>query len=301
MPQINRPEYISDAYLTEVIRTGLAEDVGDGDVTSLATVSPDTRAEGTFVCKQGGVVAGLSVASQVFRMIDDSVRLSWKIPDGANVRTGDVAGTVRGPAISILTAERLALNILQRMGGIATMTRKMVDAVSSYHTKILDTRKTAPGLRLLDKWAVLLGGGTNHRIGLYDMILIKENHISSAGGIENAISAARKYANNSSTPLKIEVEVTTLDEVRRALQMGGIDYLLLDNMTSVHPDGRLDTSLLTAAIELIDGAVETEASGNVTLGTVARIADTGVNNISCGALTHSVQALDISLLLNLHD
>ena len=295
------PYYITDEYLSTVIRAGLNEDVGSGDVTSAATVSPDARAQGMFVSKQGGVLAGLTAATRVFHELDDTVKVSWNAQEGDSVVRGQELGLVVGPARALLAGERLALNVLQRMSGIATMTRRMVDAVEPLGTRILDTRKTAPGLRPLDKWAVLLGGGSNHRIGLFDMILIKENHIVCAGGLEKAVEAARRYAAAHPRSLRIEVEVTTLEEVERALAMDGIDVLLLDNMTSLDDHGRLDTSMLSEAVRLIGGSVETEASGNVTEETVAEIARTGVNNISCGALTHSVAAMDISLLLDFRD
>jgi nicotinate-nucleotide pyrophosphorylase (carboxylating) len=295
------PPYISEDYLATIIRAGLDEDVGERDVTSEATVSAHTHAQGKFVCKQDGVVAGLAVAARVFAQVDERIDLVWDADDGEAVVRGRELGRVSGPARGILAAERLALNIMQRMSGIATMTGQMAEAAKPFGTKILDTRKTAPGLRLLDKWAVLLGGGSNHRIGLFDMILVKENHVTCAGGLVQAVAAARRFAAMSPHPLRIEVEVTTLDEVRQALEIGGIDILLLDNMAVRKDDGTLDVSALSRAVDLVDGAVKTEASGNVTLDTVAQIAATGVDNISCGALTHSVTALDISLLLDFRD
>lgn len=298
MTVVDRPPYVSDEALAALISAGLREDVGPGDVTSTATVPEGTSAHGTFVCKQNGVLGGLGVASEVFRTVDPGITTRWSSGDGTQVSAGDVFGEVYGPARGILAAERLALNILQRMGGIATMTREMVNLATPYGAQILDTRKTAPGLRILDKWAVLLGGGRNHRLGLHDMILVKENHIACAGGLEQAVRAANLFAAGHRPRLQIEVEVTSLDEVRRAVDLEGIDFLLLDNMTSVDAEGRLDTTMLVEAVRLVDGSVKTEASGNVTLETVEQIARTGVNNISCGALTHSVQALDVSLLLN---
>ena len=297
----NLPPYISVDYLNAVIRRGLDEDVGEGDVTSRATVSADTQAHGRFVCKQQGIAAGLTVAGMVFQQLDERISVAWDASEGEAVARGTALGRVSGPARAILAAERLALNILQRMSGIATMTRRMVDAVEPFGTRILDTRKTAPGLRLLDKWAVQLGGGSNHRIGLFDMILVKENHIACAGGLEQAIVAARTYADTHPSPLRIEVEVTSLNEVRRALDAGGVDVLLLDNMAVRKDDGALDVSALADAVDLVAGSVETEASGNVTLETVAQIAATGVDSISSGALTHSVTAMDISLLLDFRD
>ncbi len=298
---MQRPPYITDEYLDSLIGTALAEDIGTGDVTSRATVPPGKTVEGILRSKQDGVAAGLAVVSRVFGAVDSDIRIGWKVSDGSAVDAGRVIADVEGPARGILAGERLALNILQRMSGIATTTRQMVKAVAPYGTRILDTRKTAPGLRLLDKWAVLLGGGQNHRIGLFDMILVKENHIACSGSIEAAVDAARREAGAHRPPLDIEVEVTTIDEVRRALAAGGVHRLLLDNMVVRRSDGTIDTSLLRSAVDAVDGRVETEASGNVTPETVVEIARTGVDAISCGALTHSVRALDISLTLRLSD
>ncbi len=298
---MSRPHYISDEYVDGLIRKALREDVGAGDVTSIATVPVHATARGSFFCKEAGVAAGLAVAADVFRHAAEGVRVEWKVPDGSAVKKGQELGRVSGSARAILAAERLALNLMQRMSGIATMTHRMVEATRPYGSRILDTRKTAPGLRLLDKWAVRLGGGGNHRIGLFDMILIKENHIACAGGLRQAVEAARSFADAHSNPLRIELEVTTLEDVHLALEVGGVDVLLLDNMTSVIDDGSLDTTLLAQAVELIGGTVETEASGNVTIETVTQIARTGVDNISCGALTHSAAALDISLILDFLD
>jgi nicotinate-nucleotide pyrophosphorylase (carboxylating) len=229
--------------------------------------------------------------------------VDWKTVDGARIQAGQEFGTISGPAKSILGAERLALNFLQRMSGIATETARYVAAIEGSDTVILDTRKTAPGLRALDKWAVRLGGGQNHRMGLFDMILIKENHISAAGGIEQAINAVNEAAeagHDSGTPEKnllIEIEAATLNQVREIVVVGGVDRILLDNMVTVGTDGQIDASRLSAAVALIDGRFQTEASGNVSLETVRSIASTGVDFISSGALTHSVKALDLSLLL----
>lgn len=293
------PPYLTDADLDALIARALAEDVGDGDVTTLATIGPDVAAEGRFLAKADGVLAGLAVAERVFRHVDESVEVAWRAADGDAVAAGTVFGTVRGPARSLLTGERLALNLLQRMSGIATLTRRMVDAARPHPTRVLDTRKTAPGLRHLDKWAVRLGGGTNHRVGLYDLILIKDNHIAAAGGVGPAVAAAQRWRDEHRPGLEIEVEARTLDEVRAVLDAGGVDYLLLDNMVKVAGDGAVDTSMLADAVALVDGRIATEASGNVTLATVPAIAATGVDALSCGALTHSVTALDVSLKIQL--
>lgn len=299
MPKVARlPSYLTLDALDTFIDRVLAEDLGPGDVTTRATVPPTTQAEARFLAKQDGVLAGLLVAERVFAAVDEALEVAWTKADG-DVITGGSAlfGVVRGPARGILTAERLALNILQRMSGIATCTRRMVEAARPHAARILDTRKTAPGLRLLDKWAVRLGGGENHRLGLYDMILIKDNHIAAVGGVRAAIAAAQRYREDQN--LYIEIEARTLEEVQAVLETGGVDTILLDNMVAVQPNGAIDTSLLQEAVALVDGRMATEASGNVTLATVPAIAATGVTYISCGALTHSVKALDLSLKIEL--
>jgi nicotinate-nucleotide pyrophosphorylase (carboxylating) len=290
------------AAINDLIARALAEDLADGDVTTLATVSDNRFAEATFLAKENGVLAGLDVANHVFGRVDTlwggGFTLVWDLRDGDAVTAGTQFGTLRGPAPIILMGERLALNLMQRMSGIATATRAMVEAAGP-GTKILDTRKTAPGLRAFDKWAVRLGGGTNHRVGLYDMFLIKDNHIAAAGGIRAAIDAARRYRAEHAPDLAIEIETRTLDEVDEVLAIGGVDRVLLDNMVEVGDDGFVDTTMLAEAVRRVSGAFETEASGNVTLATVPAIAATGVDFISSGALTHSVRALDISLKIDL--
>ncbi len=294
------PEYLSEADLNAVIARALSEDLGDGDVTTLATIHEETRATARFLCKKEGILAGCTVAEHVFAAADDALRVAWSAADGDAVAAGMILGTVTGPARGLLIAERTALNLMQRMSGIATATHRMVAAAKPHAARILDTRKTAPGLRLLDKWAVLLGGGVNHRIGLFDRILIKDNHITASGGIREAVLAARRFREESGRDgLEIEVEARTLDEVRAVLDTGGVDYILLDNMVRRLPDGIVDTSMLREAVALVGGCIATEASGNVTLATVPAIAATGVDFISSGALTHSVIALDISLKIEL--
>lgn len=292
------PVYFTAPELAALIHLALDEDLGTGDVTTAATIPPDTKASASFLAKESGTIAGLHVAKEVFHTLDDALEVFWSKADGDAVIKGEVFGTVVGSAHAILSGERLALNIMQRMSGIATATHHMVHAASPFGSRILDTRKTAPGLRLLDKWAVKLGGGENHRIGLFDMILIKDNHIAAAGSIEQAIYAAQQFRTANNPNLEIEVETRTLDEVSRALATGGIDRLLLDNMVVVDGD-EINTSMLESAVELVGGRYATEASGNVTLKTVPAIAATGVDFISSGALTHSVKALDISLKIAL--
>lgn len=267
--------------LISIAKRALAEDIGSGDVTTDSIVPPHLIAQGEFVVKETGVIAGLSFVQWIFRLADESVVYSPLIPEGSPVTTGDVVATVRGPARSILTVERTALNFLQRMSGIATLTRRYVDAVAGTRVVILDTRKTAPGLRALDKWAVRLGGGSNHRMGLYDMVLIKDNHIEVAGGITEAVRRVRSH----DPGLPIEVEVKNLAEFDEALTLD-VDRIMLDNMSLEE---------MREAVRRANGRVKIEASGGVTLERVKAIAATGVDYISVGALTHSVKALDISL------
>ena len=268
----------------ETLRRAVAEDVGEGDITTQALMTANEQVRGHFIAKAEGVVAGLAVAHAVYFLLDPDVRFVPQVPDGARVVSGQVLAIVEGKAPALLTGERVALNFLQRMSGIATLTRRFVDAVAHTQAVILDTRKTAPGLRLFDKWAVRLGGGQNHRLGLYDMVLIKENHIAAAGGITAAVRQVRaRYGKR----YPVEVEVRTLSELAEALTLP-VDRILLDNM---------DIPTLRAAVEMTAHRVPLEASGNVTLDNVVAIAETGVDFISVGALTHSPRALDISFLL----
>ena len=269
------------ADLPQIIERALHEDVGDGDVTTLCTIPPTLQYEGRLLVKADGVIAGLEVARQTFLRLDGTVQFDALVQDGDLVQKGTMAGTVCGSARALLTAERVALNLLQRMSGIATLTRRYVDAVAGTHAQILDTRKTAPGLRVLDKWAVAVGGGTNHRIGLYDMVLIKDNHIVAA-----AVSARqwRVLRAQDARRRPIEVEVKNLAELHEALALH-VDQIMLDNM---------DVATMRQAVQIVSGAVPLEASGNVSLETVAAIAAAGVDYISVGKLTHSVTALDIS-------
>jgi nicotinate-nucleotide pyrophosphorylase (carboxylating) len=268
-----------------LLRAALAEDLGDGDVTTECTVPPESMLAGRFLAKAPGVAAGLAVAARVLSLADPAVRVDLAVADGQAVTPGMVLGTVLGPGRALLSGERTALNILQRMSGIATLTRRFVDAVAGTRAVILDTRKTAPGLRALDKWAVRLGGGQNHRHGLYDMVLIKDNHIAAVGGDIPAAVARVRAGDPRRRP--IEVEVRTLDELRAALPLN-VDRILLDNM---------DLDTMRAAVEITAGRTPLEASGNMSLERVPAVAATGVDFISVGALTHSAAALDISLKL----
>ncbi len=286
------PAYLDSDTLRAILKRALREDLGSGDLTSTAIISADAQGAAAFVAREAGIAAGLYVATQVFALLGRDLTVSWQIKDGDSLERGGVFGTIRGNLRAILAAERLALNLLQRMSGIATQTAKMVAATEGYPARIRDTRKTAPGLRLLDKWAVLLGGGTNHRLGLYDRILIKDNHIDAAGGLRKAVMLATA----AHPSLSVDVEARTLGEVFEALAVADcIDVLLLDNMTRLTPSGEVDTCLLQEAVTLIGGRLQTEASGNVTLTSVRSIAAAGVDYISSGALTHSVHALNIAL------
>jgi nicotinate-nucleotide pyrophosphorylase (carboxylating) len=291
------PSYLSTGVFDAILERALDEDIGSGDVTTLWTIPENSPASGFFLAREAGTVAGLIPATRVFTLLDDETGIEWSVGDGDTVAAGDRLGTISGRAKTLLQGERVALNLIQRMSGIATMTASFVAEALPHRARILDTRKTAPGLRLLDKWAVLLGGGMNHRVGLFDMVLIKENHIVAAGGLEAAITSVRV---RNATGLSICVEAQTLDEVQQILDTGGVNRILLDNMVTATSDS-IDTSRLEAAVKLIAGQCETEASGNVRLNTVQAIAGTGVDYISSGALTHSVRALDISLLFTLQD
>jgi nicotinate-nucleotide pyrophosphorylase (carboxylating) len=268
-----------------IVRRALDEDIGDGDVTTEATVSLNQRLQGQFLAKQHGVVAGLQVVELALTLNDARTQLSRRVADGDLVEPGRVIATVEGLGRALLSSERTALNLLQRMSGIATLTRRFVDAVHGTRAVILDTRKTAPGLRALDKWAVRLGGGQNHRFGLYDMALIKENHIAAVGG--SLPEAVRRVRAGDPRRRPIEVEVTNQDELRQALTLD-VQRILLDNMS---------LSEMREAVRIAAGRAPLEASGNVSLDKVAEVAATGVDYISVGALTHSVRALDISLEL----
>jgi nicotinate-nucleotide pyrophosphorylase (carboxylating) len=268
-----------------LLRTALEEDIGSGDVTTTATIAPGTTARAQLVAKEDFTLAGIEVARRVFELLDPQVAFEGLIADGQSVRRGEVLAWLKGDAASLLQGERVALNLLQRLSGVATLTARFVKAVEGTAATIVDTRKTTPGLRALEKYAVRTGGGGNHRMALYDGVLIKENHVTAAGGITAAVTRARRYAPHT---LKIEVEVRDLAEVREALAAGA-DILLLDNM---------DLKQLKAAVEEVGGRAVTEASGGVNLETVRAIAETGVDLISVGALTHSYRSVDISMLFS---
>lgn len=280
---------LHDSRVSRLIELALVEDIGMGDLTSDAIIPESQLGRADLLCKEDGIVAGLEVAALVFQYCDHSITLQQLIPDGEIARKGESIAAIDGSTRSILKGERTALNFLQRMSGIATTTHKYVHAVAGTRARIIDTRKTAPGLRVLDKWAVRLGGGFNHRFGLDDMVLIKDNHIVAAGGLTKAVQMCRTFLEAQEIDVAIEVETKNLDEVREALYCRDIQRIMLDNFS-------LDE--MRKAVELIARKVEVEASGGVTLQTVRSIAETGVDFISVGALTHSVKGLDISLELH---
>lgn len=265
----------------------LREDIGDGDHSSMACIPADTQRKAKMVAKAEGVLCGAEVGERVFRLVDNSLKVTLLKNDGDCLKAGDIVMTVEGRAASILTAERTALNYMQRLSGIATQTHRMVEMIAGLHTRLLDTRKTTPNMRLLEKYAVKCGGGTNHRIGLYDMIMLKDNHIDFAGGIEQAIDRTHKYLSSKGKNLKIEIEVRNLDELGQVLAHGGVDRIMLDNF---------DVQTLREAVKRIGGRYETEASGGITDQTLRAYAETGVDYISIGALTHHIKSLDLSLV-----
>lgn len=269
-----------------LIQMALREDFGDGDHSAMACLDPHTQARARIVAKEEGVVAGLALAQLVFYEVDPSIRVTLSVAEGAQVQSGTVVMRMEGPAISLLGAERTALNFMQRLSGIATTTARYVQMVKGTGVKLLDTRKTTPGYRTLEKWAVTLGGGYNHRMGLYDMIMLKDNHIDYAGGIRQAVERTRNYLKATGKNLKIEVETRNLAEVEQALQ-AGVDRIMLDNFT---PE---NTRL---AVALIQNRTEIESSGGITADNLLNYAQTGVHFISLGALTHSVKSLDLSML-----
>lgn len=280
--------------LDELIRMALLEDVGDGDHSTLACIPTTALGTAKMVAKQDGILCGMEVGERVFHFVNDSfykssapLKVTCLKNDGEEVRKGDVLMIVEGASGVILTAERTALNYMQRLSGIATETHRMVQMLEGLNTRLLDTRKTTPNMRLLEKYAVKCGGGTNHRIGLYDMVMLKDNHIDFAGGIEAAIDRTHAYLKEKGKDLKIEIEVRDLDELERVMKHGGVDRIMLDNF---------DVPTLREAVKRIEGKYETEASGGITDATLRGYAETGVDFISVGALTHHIKSLDISLV-----
>ena len=279
-----KKEYIP--FVEELIELAIREDIGDGDHTSLATIPADARGKMQLLVKQDGIIAGIEVARMVFDRLDGSVAFDQRIEDGACVRRGDIAFYVEGRILSLLQAERIVLNIMQRMSGVATQTAVYADKIKDLHTKVLDTRKTTPGMRVLDKMAVKIGGGENHRMGLFDMILLKDNHIDFAGGIRPAIEGAKAYLKAKGKNIPIECEVRSLEDIDEVFAAGGVDRIMFDNFTP---------ELTRQAVAKVAGRCETESSGGITLDTLREYAETGVDFISVGALTHQIKSLDMSL------
>lgn len=271
--------------LDELIDLWFKEDIGDGDHTSLSCIPSDAEGCSQLIIKEDGILAGVEVAQRICHRFDPTLRMDIFLHDGAAVKKGDIAFKVYGKILSLLQVERTMLNIMQRMSGIATTTHRYTQLLEGTHTRVLDTRKTTPGLRLLEKEAVRIGGGTNHRIGLFDMILLKDNHVDFAGGIDKAILRAQQYCKSKGKNLKIEIEVRNEDEIRQVLAIGGVDRIMLDNFTPERTK---------KAVELIGGHFETESSGGITIDTLRSYAECGVDFISVGALTHSVKSLDMS-------
>lgn len=281
-----KPDYITDQYLDQFIEQALREDLGDGDHSSLSCVTEDQSAAAELLVKEDGILAGVALARRIFNHFDPRLTLEVRLDDGAAVSRGDIAFVVQGPARSILATERLALNCMQRMSGIATATRQLSEQVAGTGVAIIDTRKTTPNFRLPEKWAVWIGGGRNHRLGLFDMIMLKDNHVHLAGGVRQAILRAKDYIRATGREFRVEIEVGTLEQVIEAVETGGADMIMLDNMP---PDE------MRKAVQYISGRCATEASGGITSETILAVAASGVDFISVGALTHSVKSLDLSL------
>jgi len=270
----------------QFIKNALAEDVGDGDHTSLATIPGKTIGKAKLLVKDSGILAGVELALEIFKQVDSNLKVNVFLHDGDAIKPGDIVFVVEGDAKNILTAERLVLNCMQRMSGIATKTHQLVERLKGTNTKVLDTRKTTPGMRYLEKWAVKIGGGVNNRFGLYDMILIKDNHVDYSGGIKQAIENTKQYLLKNHKQLAIEIEVRNLVELEQVLQIGGVDSILLDNF---------GFDELRKAVKSVGGRFITEASGGITIDNIRQYAECGVDFISVGALTHSVKSLDLSL------
>ncbi|MCC7532338.1 MAG: carboxylating nicotinate-nucleotide diphosphorylase [Bacteroidia bacterium] len=279
-------ELLVNPLVLQLIEIAFAEDIGGGDYTSLATIDINEKGKSILRVKDDGIIAGLHLAEFIFKKIDPSLKVTLFKNEGDRVQFGDLVMEIEGSSQKMLTAERTVLNFMQRLSGVATQTAIYVEELKGLNTKILDTRKTTPGMRLLEKWAVKIGGGCNHRVGLYDMVMIKDNHIDFSGGIENAIKRTIDYLQANKLNLKIEIETRSIDELKQVLNYGGVHRIMLDNFT---PD------LLREAVLLVGGKYETEASGGITLKTLRKYAETGVDFISSGALTHSVKAMDISM------
>ncbi len=277
--------YSVDELEDKLFDLAFAEDIGDGDHTTLCCIPETAEGKSKLLVKEPGILAGVEIAGKIFKKFDPTLQMEVFIKDGSKVKPGDIAFIVSGKVRSLLQTERLMLNIMQRMSGIATMTHKYMERLKGTKTKVLDTRKTTPGMRILEKQAVKIGGGVNHRIGLFDMILLKDNHIDFAGGIAQALERCHSYLKEHNLNLKIEIEVRSLEELKEVMECGGVDRIMLDNFTP---------ELTRRAVELIGGRYETESSGGITIDTIRNYAECGVDYVSVGALTHSVKGLDLS-------
>ncbi len=284
-----RPSYLSEAAINQFIDAALAEDIGEGDHSTLAVVPRDLLHNARLLVKEDGVVAGLELAEKIFLRYDDRLRFEFLKSDGDEIKKGDVAFTVKGPARSVLSTERLVLNCLQRMSGIATYTHRLCKMIEGTRARLMDTRKTTPNFRMMEKWAVAIGGGLNHRFALYDMVMLKDNHIDLAGGIRRAVENTQLYLNRTNKNLKIEIETRNLEEVEEVIRVGGVEVIMLDNMK---------TDDMKKAVNRIAGKYKTEASGGITESNLRAVAECGVDYISVGALTHSAKSLDLSLKVN---
>jgi len=281
-----RPPYVTDVIIQDFIERAFEEDLGDGDHSTLAAIPESSTQSAYLIMKEDGVIAGLDLAIPIFSKLDPNVKIEVLVNDGDSVKTGEIIMRLHGKVHAILSGERLFLNCIQRMSGIATKTHQLNELIKHTNAKLLDTRKTTPNMRMLEKWAIVIGGGVNHRYGLYDMIMLKDNHNDFAGGITASVTATKQYLADKKKNLKIEVETRDLEEVKEALAVGGVHRIMLDNMSNDD---------MRAAVELIAGRSETEASGGITEETIKAVAETGVDYISVGALTHSIKSLDISL------
>lgn len=281
-----RPEYLTEEALQLFIKSAFAEDIGPGDFSSLAAIPSDKTGQARLLIKGDGIIAGLEMAELIFKAFDPELNVEMLLKDGDTVKFGDIGLIVSGPSASILSSERLVLNCMQRMSGIATLTNRLTQQILHTKARLMDTRKTTPNFRLMEKWAVHIGGGVNHRFALYDMVMLKDNHVDFAGGIKSAIERTLDYLKANKLALKIEIETRNLQEVQEVLSVGGVDYIMLDNM---------DYETMKTAVGMIDGRFGTEASGGITEETLQEVAECGVDFISMGALTHSVKSMDISL------
>jgi nicotinate-nucleotide pyrophosphorylase (carboxylating) len=279
-------DYLQKERACQLIQLALVEDVGRGDFTSLACIPADIENKANLLVKDIGVLAGIEAARWVCEVVDKNISFEQYSEEGSRIKPGDIAFSIRGNSRSILKAERLLLNIMQRMSGIATYTYSLVEKIAHTNARLLDTRKTTPNFRLFEKWAVKIGGGHNHRYGLFDMILLKDNHIDVAGGIENALLETRRFLQESGREIEVEIEVRNLEELKQVLQIGGVKRVMFDNMTP---------EILKIGVKMVDGKIETEVSGGVNEDTIVALAETGVDFISVGKLTHSVKSLDLSL------